>query len=1761
MENLVNRSSRLGLVGVVALLLVGCPSEDTPGLIVVESDVPKDAKVDGFADGRDVVDPPRTCMADTDCAGMDGQDACHSARCDRSTGLCQLATRPGCCVRDSDCDDQKPNTTDRCDPEKRTCIHIDVTSTCQGDLDCDPKQACVAFQCEKALCVTWSKPDCCTTDAQCDDANGCTTDRCQAARCVHAPSADPACCTNTLIQESFDNGSLGALSTKGNGQAALWHVSKELSHSPGGSARFADPKTSSYGNPPGSDGAIPASMGWLLLPPTELPKGSPVTLTFWLWLDIEALPKFDFFRVEAWVQGSDDHVLLWEKSALTVSQYRTWTLVTIPAAKLASLAGKKTVIGFQLDTLDGTKNEGKGAFVDDIVLAAGCAAIEDCKLVGCKDDGDVCTQELCGDAGICRRDPIPGCCNGDGDCPQPGAPCAQARCKEHKCLIEAVPGCCVSDQQCADKDPCTLDRCTSAGCIHEPMPDCQTQCKEDFQCNDNDKCTLDLCLFIGSGLGICTHEPIPGCNTGCKTSADCNDGNPCTEDVCLFDATGMPSCVHKAIPGCGVECKSAQDCDDKNTCTKDGCEGGKCVHFQVPGCVVTCKDGLLWAETFESSGKGWSLSPPKNGVGWRVGAFGLAGSPKQALYYGNPETKSYATAEQQNSGAAIFPPVTLPKGAAAITLSFLVYADIEADPSYDLLRLRATGQTTGEAGILWDKTQVQGGIGPQWVPVSVDLTALQGTTVAMGFEFDTVDGILNDTLGVFIDDLELSVKCGGGGCGSTKDCDDQNPCTVDQCTNTGVCAHLKVGDCTPCKINAQCEDKNACTIDTCDLNKNLCVHLPAPGCCASPVQCNDGDPCTTDQCLNGKCTWAKDPNCGGCMADWQCEDGNACTVDQCFNGACFHQPLPGCAFCDADFMCDDGNPCTWDACDTSQKLCVYKTDPNCAFCMSDTQCNDGNACTKDWCQNGQCQYATAPNCCTASSQCNDGNPCTKDGCLGNQCIHEALPDCCAPTATGVPTSCDDKNPCTKDTCQNNVCLHVTVPGCCTTDAACNDQNPCTKDACQNNVCVAFPSGGPGCCLSAKDCEDGDPCTDHACAAGACTTTPKPDCCAGDAQCEDGVKCTKNACVNGSCTTTSIPGCCSSNGDCNDQVACTTDTCDAATGTCKYGAKPGCCTLDAHCKDASACTTDVCVNNACQHTQIVGCCSSAADCQPFAGACQTASCTANQCVFSPVPGCCTTAADCEDGNACTTHGCNGGQCVTKTVPNCCTSDAACADTDPCTKDACQQSQCVHVKDPNCCVPKTVFSDTFEQQQTWKSAPQGESQWQLSKSNSLSPYISWWFGNGATGTYANSDQSPSQGTLQSSPIALPAGAYLLLTFGVWLDLEPLGGFDNLTLEVQSSNGTSTLVWDRSAAPQMGTWAKQQVNLSKFAGQTVTLRFVFDTVDGMFNDTKGVYLDDVNITTSCTPLTGLCALASDCDDKNQCTTDTCNGGTCAHAAVAGCCQSAKDCDDAYVCTVDACGPGGQCTHQQKAGCCAVDFECDDGDSCTKDACAQNACTHTFAGGAGCCTTDAQCDDQNGCTKDFCQGGHCSHFADTGPQCCTAATLLSASFDDKTLGGFTILKDTSGAYFSLQAKRAFSPAVSLYYGVPGQWTTATPNGGPSNGRAMSPYLTVPLTVGSATLSFAVWLDGAQDPFFGDQLTARVLSGTTLETLWTQAQQDPGTFGGWTVVTVDLSKYKGKTIQVHFEYTSPGQQFGGGFSEGAYLDDIEVTTSCTQLQ
>lgn len=492
----------------------------------------------------------------------------------------------------------------------------------------------------------------------------------------------------------------------------------------------------------------------------------------------------------------------------------------------------------------------------------------------------------------------------------------------------------------------------------------------------------------------------------------------------------------------------------------------------------------------------------------------------------------------------------------------------------------------------------------------------------------------------------------------------------------------------------------------------------------------------------------------------------------------------------------------------------------------------------------------------ADALCDDENPCTQnDVCSADgKCV-------------GKPLECSDNNTCTADKCDPKsqaLCVHSPVEnGADGKPLPCNDSNECTsKDECKTSgTCAGTPI----------TCDDNNSCTIDSCnEKTGCAHKFTPN-----ATCSDGDPCTINDhCDNGICLS-------GSKLECNDQNVCTADSCDQLSGTCTYLPLPE----GQGCNDGDACTQgDACKGGACKSGPNKPCvdgdpCTNDS-CNSATGACEY-----KFAAFNGQP--------CDDGNKCTKNETcieTAGKCVSTAVVDC-------NDGNPCTIDTCDKNAgCVYSSadgiacdDANSC----TVGDTCSQ----KACKPGK----LSCNDSNPCTI---------------DTCNVQGSCVFKP-----------SVGLGCD-----------------DGNACTNDDKCDAS-----ASCAGNLSSCDDKNACTSDTCDAVTGCKNSLTSGACDDGNTCTEgdlCKQ--GVCSPGKDkCDDGNACTVDSCNNETakCIHTPqpfASTCSVKGNICAAA----IGICGSDGSCVASAK---------CDDKNACTTDSCDANTgkCTNiVLADGATCDT-----------------------------------------------------------------------------------------------------------------------------------------------------------------------------------------------------------------
>ena len=138
--------------------------------------------------------------------------------------------------------------------------------------------------------------------------------------------------------------------------------------------------------------------------------------------------------------------------------------------------------------------------------------------------------------------------------------------------------------------------------------------------------------------------------------------------------------------------------------------------------------------------------------------------------------------------------------------------------------------------------------------------------------------------------------------------------------------------------------------------------------------------------------------------------------------------------------------------------------------------------------------------------------------------------------------------------------------------------------------------------------------------------------------------------------------------------------------------------------------------------------------------------------------------------------------------------------------------------------------------------GPALWHLSTHRSNSPTTAFYYGKPTTFTFNTGARN--FGSITSVPIDLSNMTDAWLSFAHFLQTENLSPFDTARVQVSNDNGV-TWVDKYVTALSTGSMVTRQVDLSAYDGQTIRIRFSFDTVDSVLNDFEGWVLDDVALT----------------------------------------------------------------------------------------------------------------------------------------------------------------------------------------------------------------------------------------------------------------------------------------------------------------------------
>ncbi len=616
-----------------------------------------------------------------------------------------------------------------------------------------------------------------------------------------------------------------------------------------------------------------------------------------------------------------------------------------------------------------------------------------------------------------------------------------------------------------------------------------------------------------------------------------------------------------------------------------------------------------------------------------------------------------------------------------------------------------------------------------------------------------------------------------------------------------------------------------------------------------------GEPCNAhDSC-------AIDPVCGEdskCYpsAYQECDDHLECTQDICLGlGMCENQPQDGtCVLPVIQPVTKKSNAETSNSTETvlqcfkkddkspndSCKLCDPKAAPTKWSIANGGRCDDNDPCTKDdYCQVGKCKGIDY------RSQCADEYSCTEDlcdgkgGCLG----HKLRSDYCLINGTCYKAGANHPDgscfTCDPTKSSND---WAAIPDACTIDNICykpGDKHPGGCAECDiSESSTGWTIKGDGCLIDnlcyktgAKDptgCSVCDPATAND------QWTMLADVCKIGDHCY-----TKGETNAGKCA-----------------------VCDPASSTTAWTVLSGFCLIDDLCykasdKDKTGCSECDPQNSLTAWTPLSGLCKIDNKCynkdDVNAGNCATCQPDISSTTWTVNSGSCLINNTCFQPGAKDTTGC--GECNPDKASSTWTPvENTCLVGEKCYKDKDKDTTgclvCDATKNPKGWSPTNnakVQVYDFESGNTsgW-TIKNSDSKvgWTVTSKRSVSGNYSLYYGDPVVGTF-DTGTVANQGTASLPSISLSASKKAGLSFILWINTESGDSYDKLHVLVDNVE-----VWakDKTITVQQSTWQEISIDLSKYAGKTVTIAFEFNTVDSAVNNKEGIYIDDITLFHDC-------------------------------------------------------------------------------------------------------------------------------------------------------------------------------------------------------------------------------------------------------------------------------------------------------------------------
>jgi len=477
--------------------------------------------------------------------------------------------------------------------------------------------------------------------------------------------------------------------------------------------------------------------------------------------------------------------------------------------------------------------------------APNCSDNIDCTIDSCNEETDECEHspddDFCDDGKFCNGaeicDPASGCLPGTAPNCSDDIDCTIDSCNEETDRCEHSP----DDDFCDDGKFCNgAEICDPAsGCLPGTAPNCSDDidCTIDFCNEETDECEHspddDFCDDGKFCNGAETCDPASGCLPG--TAPNCSDNIDCTIDFCNEETDECEHSPDDDFCDDGKFCNGAEICDPASGC--------------LPGTAPNCSDNIdCTIDSCNEETDRCEHSPDDDFC-------------DDGKFCNGAETCDPA------SGCL---PGTAPDCSDNIdcTIDFCNEETDECEHSPDD-DFCDDGKFCNGAEICDPASGCLPGTAPDCSD-NIDCTIDFCNEETDECEHSPDDDFCDD--GKFCNGAETCDPASGCLPGTAPDCSDNIDCTIDFCNEeTDRCEHSPDDDfcddydvcngieiCDPASgclpgTSLDCDDKDPCTIDSCD---------PIEGCIHTAIDCDDGDPCTIDECINGRCVHTQIPGCG-----------------------------------------------------------------------------------------------------------------------------------------------------------------------------------------------------------------------------------------------------------------------------------------------------------------------------------------------------------------------------------------------------------------------------------------------------------------------------------------------------------------------------------------------------------------------------------------------------------------------------------------------------------------------------------------------------------------------------------------------------------------------------------------------------------------------------------------------------------------------------------------------------------------------------------